>query len=178
MCITGGVIFFIVRSYTNAETENYQFNCRKYTDSCYYQRQLCLLNWIDTLVHNYLPSTDVDKHNIVPFTECVNEIRLTVNGTHYMRWQLPLILAYSITTHKSQSMTAHNGIVYEPSKNKPFARGLPYVAISRATDIEKVALLLPIRPDHFINKNFIAENIKINEFYNNLNKKFNTDEEI
>ena len=59
-------------------------------------------------------------------------------------------------------MIAHDGIVYEPSKNKPFARGLPYVAISRATD-------------HFINKNFIAENIKINEFHNNLNKKFNTD---
>ena len=79
---------------------------------------------------------------------------------------------------KSQSMTAHNGIVYEPSKDKPFARGLPYVAISRATDLEKVALLLPIRPDHFINKTFIAENIKITEFYNNLNKKFNYDEEI
>jgi hypothetical protein len=40
MCITGGVIFFIVRSYINAETEKYQFNCRKYTDSCYHQRQL------------------------------------------------------------------------------------------------------------------------------------------
>ena len=52
------------------------------------------------------------------------------------------------------------------SKNKPFARGLPYVAISRATDLEKVALLLPIPPDHFINKNFTAEK-KINEFYNN-----------
>jgi ATP-dependent exoDNAse (exonuclease V) alpha subunit len=76
----------------------------------------------------------------------------------------------SITTHKSQSMTAHNGIVYEPSKNKPFARGLPYVAISRATDIEKVAFLSPIRPDHFINKTFLAENLKITEFYNNLNK--------
>ena len=75
-------------------------------------------------------------------------------------------------------MTAHNGIVYEPPKNKPVARGLPYVAISRATYVEKVALLLPIRPDHFINKTFIAENIKINEFYSNLNKKFNTDEEI
>jgi hypothetical protein len=74
-------------------------------------------------------------------------------------------------------MTAHNGIVYEPSK-KPFARGLPYVAISRATDLEKVVLLLPIRPDHFINRNFIEENIKINEFYNNLNKKINADEEI
>ena len=69
-------------------------------------------------------------------------------------------------------------MMYEPSKNKPFARGLPYVAISRATDIKKVALLLPIRTDHFINKNFIAENIKINEFYKNLNKKFNSDEEI
>ena len=50
-------------------------------------------------------SPDVDKQNIVPFTECVNEEPLTVNGTSYMRWQL--------TTHKSQSMTAHNGIVYE-----------------------------------------------------------------
>jgi hypothetical protein len=58
------------------------------------------------------------------------------------------------------------------------AWGLPYVAISRAIDLEKVELLLPIRPDHFINKHFIAENININEFYNNLNKKFNTDEEI
>ena len=74
-------------------------------------------------------------------------------------------------------MSCHNGIVYEPSKNT-FARGLPYVAISRAADLEKVALLLPIRPDHFINRNFIDENIKINEFYNNLNKKFNADEEI
>jgi hypothetical protein len=66
-------------------------------------------------------SPDVDKQ-IVPFTECVNEVPLRVNGTSYMRWQLPLILAYSITTHKSQSMTVHNGIVYEPSKTKPFAR--------------------------------------------------------
>ena len=65
-------------------------------------------------------STDVDKHNIVSFSECVN-------GTHYMLWQLPLILAYSITTHKSQSMTAHNDIVYEPSQNKQFARSLSYV---------------------------------------------------
>jgi ATP-dependent exoDNAse (exonuclease V) alpha subunit len=116
-------------------------------------------------------SLDVDKQNIVPFTECVNEVPLTVNGTSY-------ILAYSITTNKSQSMTAHNGIVYEPSKTKPFARGLPYVAISRATDLDKVALLSVLRPDHFINKTFTAENIKITEFYNKLKTKFNTDEEI
>jgi len=30
----------------------------------------------------------------------------------------------------------------------------------------------------FINRNFLEENIKINEFYNNLNKKFNADEGI
>ncbi len=40
MCITGVVIFFIVRSYINAETEKYQFNCRKYTISCDHQRLL------------------------------------------------------------------------------------------------------------------------------------------
>ena len=95
-----------------------------------------------------------------------------------MRWQIPLILAYSITTHKSQSMTAHNRIVYEPSKTKPFARGLPFVAIWRATDLDKVALLSVLRPDHFVNKTFTAENIKITEFYNKLKTKFNTDEEI
>jgi hypothetical protein len=43
-------------------------------------------------------STDITKQNIVPFTESVNEVSLTVHGTHYMRWQLPLIVAYSITT--------------------------------------------------------------------------------
>ena len=53
-----------------------------------------------------------------------------------MRWQIPLILAYSI------------------------------------------ALLSVLRPDHFINKTFTAENIKITEFYNKLKTKFNTDEEI
>ena len=40
MCITGGVIFFIVKSYINAETEKYQFNCRNYNNSCDHQRQL------------------------------------------------------------------------------------------------------------------------------------------
>ena len=47
----------------------------------------------------------------------------------------------------------------KPSKKSPFTRGLPYVAISRATDLDKVALLSPHRTDH-------------------LKIKFNTDEEI
>ncbi len=63
-------------------------------------------------------------------------------------------------------------------KTKPFAKGLPYVAISRAIDLDKITLLSVLRPDHFINKTFTAENIKITEFYNKLKTKFNTDEEI
>ena len=35
-------------------------------------------------------STDITKQNIVLFTESVNKVSLTVHGTHYMRWQLPL----------------------------------------------------------------------------------------
>ena len=55
---------------------------------------------------------------------------------------------------------------------------LPYVAISRATDLDKVALLSPIRTDHFITDKFKAENDTITTFYKNLKIKFNTDEEI
>ena len=92
-----------------------------------------------------------------------------------MRWQTPLIVAYSITTHKSQSMTAHNGIVYEPSISSPFTRGLPYVALSRATDLDKVSLLSAIRNDHFISNKFLAENETIANFYSLLKKNYSTD---
>ena len=57
-----------------------------------------------------------------------------------------------------QSMTAHNGIVYEPSNNSPFTRDLPHVALSRATDLDKVSLLSAIRKDHFIANKFMVEN--------------------
>jgi hypothetical protein len=141
MCITGGVIFFIIRSYINAETKKYQFNYRKYTNSCYHQRQL---------------------------------ITQSLRKPSYVLWQLPLILAYSITTHKSQSMME----LCMNHKKQNHLLGLPYVAISRATDLDKVVLLSAIRPDHFINKTFTAENIEITEFYHKLKTKFNTYEEI
>ena len=95
-----------------------------------------------------------------------------------MRWQIPLIVAYSITTHKSQSMTAHNGIAYEPSLLNPFTRGLAYVALSRATEIEKVTLLSPLRTDHVIADKFEADNQLIAYFYYSLNKNFNTNPKV
>ena len=123
-------------------------------------------------------SNDEEKKNIVPFSEYVDEDSLNVNGYTYMRWQIPLIVAYSITTHKSQSMTAHNGIAYEPSLLNPFTRGLAYVALSRATEIEKVTLLSPLRTDHIINNNFEADNQLIAYFYFSLNKNFNTNPKV
>jgi len=55
--------------------------------------------------------------------------------------------------------------VYDTSKKSPFTRGLPYVAISRAADLDKVSLLSPIRTDHFITDKFKAENDTIPSFY-------------
>jgi ATP-dependent exoDNAse (exonuclease V) alpha subunit len=72
-------------------------------------------------------------------------------------------------------MTAHNGIVYEPSMNSLFTRGLPYVALSRATDLEKVSLLSAIRKDHLISNKFVAENETIANFYSLLNKNYSND---
>ncbi len=74
------------------------------------------VNTFHTLKNRKLPIVFVklDRYTGTQLSTDVDKIRLTVNGTHYMRWQLPLILACSITTHKSQSMTAHNGIVYDP----------------------------------------------------------------
>jgi len=54
-------------------------------------------------------TTDHDKQNIEPFMECADEISITVQGTHYMRWQLPLIIAYSMVTpiHKRAALCCH-----------------------------------------------------------------------
>ena len=53
-------------------------------------------------------------------------------------------------------------------KKNPFTTVLPYVAISRATDLDKVALLAPIRTDHFITDKFKAENDTITTIYKNI----------
>lgn len=86
---------------------------------------------------------------VVPFTEISSNTTYKFMGYRYNRWQLPLALASAITTHRSQSLTAHNGAVIEPSNGAPFARGLPYVSCSRTTDISKLLLLRPLTHAHF-----------------------------
>ena len=48
------------------------------------------------------------------------------------------------------------------------------IHLSRATEIDKVTLLSPLRTDHVIADKFEADNQLIARFYYSLNKCFNT----
>jgi hypothetical protein len=54
-----------------------------------------------------------------------------------------------MASHKIQGTTATSGAVIQPSVNKPFARGLDYVAISRPTELSKLFLLGPLTGNKF-----------------------------
>lgn len=85
--------------------------------------------------------------NVIPFTEqCdVSEKYLRI----YHRWQIPLVAAFATTTHKMQGSTVKGNCVTIPSLKSPWARGLDYVANSRATEISKLFLLRPLKDQHF-----------------------------
>jgi hypothetical protein len=77
--------------------------------------------------------------DIIPFVAvCKSD---EIYCTHYHRWQLPLEPALAFTTHKMQGTTATDGAVIEPSGNKPFSRGIDYVATSRPTVLNNLFLL-------------------------------------
>ena len=102
-----------------------------------------------------------------------NRETFKVDSINYYRWQLPLTPAAAITTHKSQGITAKDGVVYEPSalltkSSKPHTRGLEYVAISRCPDISKLFLLKPLKAEHF--NQYTKEIELIDQCYANLRK--------
>ena len=82
-----------------------------------------------------------DNLNVIPFAAVCRGEKYCKS---YHRWQLPLEPAFACTTHKIQGTTATSGAVIQPSVNKPFARGLDYVAISRPTELSKLFLLGPL----------------------------------
>ena len=110
-------------------------------------------------------NNDVIKKT-VPITMQPSRETFKVNNINYYRWQLPLAPAAAITTHKSQGITAKDGVVYKPSAHKPHTRGLEYVAISRCPDISKLFLLKPLRLEHF--NSYKSEINLINECYARL----------
>ena len=66
----------------------------------------------------------------------------------YRRFQYPLLPAQTCTIHKSQGMTAHNGIVLH-MKNIKFEMGLAYVGLSRAKNLADIYLLTMLHPNLF-----------------------------
>jgi len=86
--------------------------------------------------------------NILPFTYINNTDH---NYLHkYTRSYIPLEPAFASTTHKAQGITSKEGVVLVPSVGTPFCRGLAYVGMSRATEIDKLFLAGFLRPDHFL----------------------------
>lgn len=109
------------------------------------------------------------QDSIIPFVAiCSPEDKYHKN---YHRWQLPLETAFACTTHKMQGSTTKHGAVIEPSKSKPFARGLDYVAPSRPTEISKLILLGPLTETHF--NSFPQERYAIRQEYDRLRRLFN-----
>ena len=113
-------------------------------------------------------SIDPANQNIIPFVAVTSPEEKY--NKHYHRWQLPLEPAFACTTHKMQGVTANNGAVIQPSMNKPFARGLDYVASLRPTELNKLFLLGPLTEVHFYA--FPQERHAISEEYNRLQNIF------
>lgn len=78
------------------------------------------------------------------YSERSRRITTEVAGTYT---QLPLILAWGITIHKSQGKTFDRLAIDLPQS---FAHGQTYVALSRATSLEGIVLKRPLTPRHVI----------------------------
>ena len=78
------------------------------------------------------------------YSEKSRRITTEISGTYT---QLPLILAWGITIHKSQGKTFDRLAIDLPQS---FAHGQTYVALSRATTLEGIVLKRPLTLRHII----------------------------
>lgn len=78
------------------------------------------------------------------YSEKSRKITTEIAGTYT---QLPLMLAWGITIHKSQGKTFDRLAIDLP---RSFAHGQTYVALSRATSLEGIVLKRPLTPRHII----------------------------
>lgn len=118
-----------------------------------YQREVpIVLVQMDGTDDSFLCSCSSTVKRLVPITAaCGAKIK-----SDYHHMQLPLLPAHARTAHSVQGFTAHDGVIVDIGSM--FFAG-DYVAISRATDIDKVMLLKLNFPNsnNFVNKNLKEE---------------------
>jgi hypothetical protein len=108
--------------------------------------------------------------DIVPFVAvCKSDGRYC---THYHRWQLPLEPAFACTTHKMQGATTTYRALIAPPGNKPFSRGIDYVATSRPTVLNNLFLLSPLTEKHY--NAWHEERAQVRQEYERLAQQFNS----
>ena len=138
-CAKGKVIAFAFCNDPNRMMDTPDIN------SIHYQKEIPIVfvqmdNDIGFSVSSSIP-------NVIPFSEhCDLKDKF---DSHYHRWQIPLRAAFATTTHKMQGSTVKGNCVTIPSLNCPWARGLDYVANSRATELNKLFLLRALKPENF-----------------------------
>ena len=109
---------------------------------------------------------------VIPITFMSSRETYAVNNNIFHRWQMPLTPAAAITVHKAQGFTAIYGIVYSPTKtDRPFARGLEYVAISRVQSFSSLWLLNFLKKSHF--DSYPLQIDEINTCYDDFRNTFN-----
>jgi hypothetical protein len=84
---------------------------------------------------------------LVPISAIANDARISFGGRSYARWQIPILPAHARTGHSIQGFTSYYGVVNDVGSN--FFAG-EYVALSRATEIERVYLLKALTEKHFL----------------------------
>jgi hypothetical protein len=82
-----------------------------------------------------------------PGVVCFGGAPMEKSVSGFVRHQVPLLPAHAVTIHKSQGMTATNGIVLFPPKIAKF--GLTYVGLSRVTRLADLVLATALRVTHF-----------------------------
>ena len=76
--------------------------------------------------------------NVFPIVALQSHVKLKIQGSAYVRWQVPLALSHGRTCHSCQGLTAHDGAVVTCSTR---FFNFAYVASSRAKDSQQLLFL-------------------------------------
>ena len=102
----------------------------------------------DKLNRNFQISCTGEMPRLVPILPVADRIMISVGGRRYKRYQIPLRPAHSCPCYTTAGISPSEGIVIAGPKALPgFAA--EYVRVSRATSMDKLLLLQPLRTAHF-----------------------------